>query len=451
MQKKLLNQSIIKLIMKYGIPSILTMLIFSLYTIVDGIFIGEFLGSQALSAVNIVMPYVNFSFAIGVMIAVGSSTMIAIQLGSGHETKALNSYSISLQLFVLFGVFLSGIGIFFSEKVVKILGANNEILKNADTYLFYLSFFTIFYILSYGLESFVRIEGSPHYSLLCIFGGACMNIFLDYLLIVVFKLGIRGAAIATGSAQMITALMLGYFLVFKAKKLKYSPIKFKFTVIKEILYNGSSEFLTELATGITVMAFNLTIIKIVGNSGVAAFSVISYISTVVTMTMIGFSQGLQPIISYNYGAKAYLRVLKVLRIAFSCVLIFGTFFFLVTNIFLDKLIYIFIRDEQELFILTRKAVSYYSFTYILMGVNILISSYFTAIENAGISCILSVLRGIISINILLFILPKIIGINGIWLSAFINEFILIFISGIFFWKNKYILKYNFGNPLIDYH
>ncbi len=436
MQKKLLSENLFKLIFKYGVPSILTMWIFSLYTIVDGIFIGKFLGAKNLAAVNIVMPYVNFSFAIGIMIAVGSSTMIAIQLGAGEDKKALKSYSTSLQLFMIFSLILSSIGIFFPEKAVQILGANDIILEETTTYLFYLSFFTLFYMLSYGFESFVRIEGSPNYSLLCILGGAIMNIVLDYFLIVILGMGIKGAAIATGAAQMTTALMLGYYLLFKAKKLKYTFIKFNLKTIGSILYNGSSEFLTEMATGVVIMAFNINIMTIIGSDGISAFSVISYVSTLVTMTMIGFSQGLQPIISFNYGAQANKRVLKLLKIGTFIVFSLGIFFFLLINIFADELVSIFIKEDKALFFLTKEAIIYYSFTYILMGINIIISSYFTAIENAFISSILSVLRGLIFINILLFLLPEIFNTKGIWLSAPINEAIMLLISTLFFLSNR---------------
>ena len=436
MQKKLLSENLFKLIFKYGVPSILTMWIFSLYTIVDGIFIGKFLGAKNLAAVNIVMPYVNFSFAIGIMVAVGSSTMIAIQLGAGEDKKALKSYSTSLQLFMIFSLILSSIGVFFPEKAVQILRANDIILEEATTYLFYLSFFTLFYMLSYGFESFVRIEGSPNYSLLCILGGAIMNIVLDYFLIVILGMGIKGAAIATGAAQMTTALMLGYYLLFKAKKLKYTFIKFNLKTIGSILYNGSSEFLTEMATGVVIMAFNINIMTIIGSDGISAFSVISYVSTLVTMTMIGFSQGLQPIISFNYGAQANKRVLKLLKIGTFIVFSLGIFFFLLINIFADELVSIFIKENKALFLLTKEAIIYYSFTYILMGINIIISSYFTAIENAFISSILSVLRGLIFINILLLLLPEIFNTKGIWLSAPINEAIMLLISTLLFLSNR---------------
>ncbi|MGL4947643.1 MAG: MATE family efflux transporter, partial [Cetobacterium sp.] len=368
--------------------------------------------------------------------AVGSSTMIAIQLGAKKDKKASQSYSTSIQLFMAFSVALSSIGIFFPKQVVTFLGANTVIVSEATTYLFYLSFFTLFYMLSYGFESFVRIEGSPNYSLICIIGGAIMNIGLDYLLIVEMQMGIKGAAIATGTAQMTTALMLAYYMIFRAKKLKYSFIKFNLKKVTTILYNGSSEFLTEIATGVVIMAFNINIMATIGNEGIAAFSVISYISTLVTMTMIGFSQGLQPIISFNHGAEFKERVLKILKIGTVTVFILGVFFFSIVNIFSNELVSIFIKDNPKLFILTKEAVVYYSFTYILMGINIIISSYFTAIENAFISSILSVLRGVIFINILLLLLPSIFNSKGIWLSAPINELLMLIVSSIFFYKSK---------------
>ena len=186
--------------------------IFALYTIVDGFFIGKFLGANELAAVNIVMPYVNLSFALGIMIAIGGATIISISLGEKNFEKAHRVYSLSLELFMILGGFLGAIGIFFPHKIVEVLGANEIILGDATTYLFYLSFFTVFYLLSYGLEIFVRVDGNTLYSLVCIIIGALLNIVLDYLFIIKFNMGIMGAGLATGIAQFGTASSLGYYL-----------------------------------------------------------------------------------------------------------------------------------------------------------------------------------------------------------------------------------------------
>ena len=426
------KDSLTKIILKYGIPSILTMWIYSLYTIVDGIFIGKFLGANEIAAINIVIPYTNISFALGIMIAVGAGTIIAIRLGEKNSKEANRIYSLAIQFFMVLGGFLGIMGIFFSRQIVTLLGANNIIINSSEKYLFIISFFTVFYLLSYGLEIFIRIEGNPAYSMVCNFAGAIINIVLDYVFIVHFHWGISGAAIATGMAQFGTALSLAWHLAFKAKKLKFNFVKFDLKSIGAITFNGSSEFLTEIATGIVIMAFNINIMRMIGEKGVSAFGIIGYISTLVTMTMIGFSQGLQPIISYNYGAEKYDRIKKVLKIGVTTVIVLGVLFYLTINFFSENIISMFVKNDENLFAITKEAITLYSFTYVLMGINIIISSYFTAIEDALISAVLSILRGIIFINILLYLFPVVFNSRGIWLSAPVNEIITLVFSFIIF-------------------
>lgn len=426
------RDSLTKIILKYGIPSILTMWVYSLYTIVDGIFIGKFLGANEIASVNIVMPYVNFSFALGIMVAVGGGTIIAIRLGENNPEEANRIYSLSTQFFMVLGGLLGSLGIFFPKHMVRFLGANDVIADNAASYLFIISFFTLFYLLAYGFEIFIRIEGNPAYSMICNLAGAIINIVLDYIFIVHFHWGIEGAALATGMAQFGTAFSLWWYLFFRAKKLKFKFTKFDFKAIGALCFNGSSEFLTEIATGIVIMAFNINIMRMIGEKGVSAFGIIGYISTLVTMTMIGFSQGLQPVISYNYGAEKYERIKKILKIGIAVVAVLGIGFYTMINFFVYDIISMFVKNDQILFDLTKEAVNIYSFTYILMGINIIISAYFTAIEDALISAVLSILRGIIFINTLLYLCPIIFDTKGIWLSAPVNEMVTLVFSILIF-------------------
>jgi len=422
------KDSLTRIIFKYGCPSVITMWIFSLYTIVDGTFIGRYLGTKEIAAVNIVMPYVNLSFALGIMIAIGSSTIIAINLGEGNKEKANQIYSLSLELLFIFGSFLGTLGVLFPKKIVRLLGANDVILNDAATYLSYLSFFTLFYLLSYGFEVFVRIEGCPAYSMLCLFVGAILNIFLDYYFILHLHWGIKGAALATGIAQFGTAFFLLLYLVLHSKKLKFIPTKVTLKNSLNICYKGFSEFITETATGIVIMAFNIIIMKIMGEKGVSAFGIIGYISTLVTMTMIGFSQGIQPVISYNYGALKFERIKKILKIELTTVILLGIIFYIFINTYVGNIISIFINGDRTIYNITKKAINIYSFTYLLVGVNIVISSFFTAIENSFISSILSALRGFILINILLYTFPNMFNELGIWMSAPTNELLTLIIS-----------------------
>lgn len=417
------------LIIRYGIPPVLTNWIFSLYTIVDGFFVSKYLGSKGLAAVNIVMPFINLAFAMGIMIGIGGATIIGIKLGEQKEKDASKIYSLSVQLFVILGGLISLLGTVFSDKVVRILGANDVIADDAKIYLFYLSFFVVFYLLGYGFEIFVRVDGNPTYSMFCIMAGAVVNILLDYILIAKLNMGLKGAALATGTAQMSVVLPLIYYLKFKRKKLRFKFIKINLKKTWNILFNGSSEFLTEVATGIVIMAFNISIMKIMGNEGVSAFGIIGYISTLVTMTMIGFAQGVQPIISYNFGGKNFDRIKEILKISMGVVITLGIIFYLSINYFSDEIILIFIKNNEHLKLITSEAIRLYSFTYLIMGINIIISAYFTAIEDALTSSILSILRGIVIINILLYFLPLVFDRQGIWASAPLNEMITVIISG----------------------
>lgn len=436
MKNNINEKSLFKTILKFGIPSILTMWIYSLYTIVDGIFIGKYLGNNSIAAVNIVMPYINFSFALGIMIAIGSGTMITVNLGKGLFLKANKIYSIGIEVLFLLGGILGIIGIFFNEYIAKLLGASDIIIKISQDYLFTISWFTIFYLLSYGFEIFIRIDGNPTYSMFCNLGGAFINIVLDYIFIVHFNWGIKGAGFATGLAQLTVSLLMLIYLKNHVTKFKFSFEKINLNLFKNICFKGSSEFLTEVATGIVIATFNIKIMKTLGEEGLSIFGIIGYISTIVTMTMIGFSQGLQPIISYCFGAKKFYLIKKVMKISIMITIFLGILFYIIINIFNSQIINIFILDNISLQKIAKEALKLYSFTYILLGINIIISGYFTAIENPTISSSLSLLRGFIIINILLYTLPILFTNNGIWLSAPLTEFFTLLFSLILFIKSK---------------
>ncbi len=436
MKNNINEKSLFKTILKFGIPSILTMWIYSLYTIVDGIFIGKYLGNNSIAAVNIVMPYINFSFALGIMIAIGSGTMITINLGKGLYLKANKIYSIGIEILFLLGSFLGITGIFFNKYIAKLLGASDIIIKISQDYLFTISWFTIFYLLSYGFEIFIRIDGNPTYSMFCNLGGAFINIILDYIFIVHFNWGIKGAGFATGLAQLTVSLLMFIYLKKYVTKFKFSFEKISLNLFRNICFKGSSEFLTEVATGIVIATFNIKIMKTIGEDGLSIFGIIGYISTIVTMTMIGFSQGLQPIISYCFGAKKFYLIRKIMKISLMITIFLGILFYIIINIFNNQIINMFILDNISFHKVAKEALKLYSFTYILLGINIIIGGYFTAIENPIISSSLSLLRGFIIINILLYTLPILFTNKGIWLSAPLTEFFTLFFSFLLFIKSK---------------
>lgn len=294
------------------------------------------------------------------------------------------------------------------------------------------------YMVGYALEIYIKVDGNPVYPAICVMTGGLINIVLDYLFVVVYPYGIKGAAFATGMSQLTSTSMLLFYILFKTKKIKFVKLKFSFKELLKISKVGFAEFLAEVSTGIAIFVFNIIILKNLGEKGVSAFGIIGYISSFVVMTMIGFSQGIQPIVSFNLGAKKYANVIKILKISLLMIIATGVVFYGGINFFSNKIISTFLNDT-ETFKMTKYALAAYSFAYIITGLNIVTAGYFTAVKKVKISTIITILRGVVLIIVFLEILPKIFGTAGIWWSVPAAELVTL-ASSIYFIK-KYIHKY----------
>lgn len=293
-------------------------------------------------------------------------------------------------------------------------------------------------MVGYALEIYIKVDGNPVYPAICVMTGGLINIVLDYLFVVVYPYGIKGAAFATGMSQLTSTSMLLFYILFKTKKIKFVKLKFSFKELLKISKVGFAEFLAEVSTGIAIFVFNIIILRELGEKGVSAFGIIGYISSFVVMTMIGFSQGIQPIVSFNLGAKKYANVIKTLKISLLMIIATGVVFYGSINFFSNKIISTFLNDT-ETFKMTKYALAAYSFAYIITGLNIVTAGYFTAVKKVKISTIITILRGVVLIIVFLEILPKIFGTTGIWWSVPAAELVTL-ASSIYFIK-KYIHKY----------
>lgn len=433
------NKGLLKTILRYSVPSVVSMWMFTIYSMVDGIFIGKYVGPLGLAGVNITMPLINFTFAIGIMIAVGSSTLIAIHYGAGDWTAGNKIFTMATISLAVFGVLLSILITIFIEPVIHFLGGEGVLFLYVKDYMSIIILFCVCYMVGYALEIYIKVDGNPVYPAICVLMGGIMNIVLDYLLVAVFPYGIKGAAFATGISQLTTTSMLFYYILFKTKRVKFTKIKYSFLELIKISKVGFAEFLAEVSTGIAIFVFNLVILKSLGEKGVSAFGVIGYISSFVVMTMIGFSQGIQPIVSFNLGAKKYDNVIKTLKISLIMIIITGTVFYGGINLFADKIIHTFLNDPDT-FSLTKYALVIYSFAYIINGLNIVTAGYFTAIKKVDISTLITVLRGVILIIAFLYILPKYLGNDGIWWTVPIAELLTLILST--YYIKKYSLQYS---------
>lgn len=289
----------------------------------------------------------------------------------------------------------------------------------------------------YALEIYIKVDGNPTYPTFCVISGGVINIVLDYVFVVIFHKGIRGAAFATGLSQLTSMVLLLGYLLLRAKRIKFVKIEFKpIKIIKNVLLfmkTGFAEFLAEISMGISIFVFNLIVLARVGDIGVSAFGIIGYITSFITMTMIGFNQGTQPILSFNLGAKNYPRIKKMIRISFIILTGIQIFFYLLINLANHGIVSIFLKDATAI-ALTTNALRLYSFAYLICGFNIFTAGYFTAMNRVHVSTAITLLRGLILLILFLHILPRFLGPSGIWLSVPVTELVTLVVSALAFKK-----------------
>lgn len=433
------DKNILKTILRYTIPSVVSMWVFTIYTMVDGIFIGRYVGPLGLAGVNITMPLINLTFAIGIMIAVGSSTLIAIHYGEGDWTAGNKIFTTAVYSLLTCGILISLIITIFIDPIIYFLGGNDILYPYIKDYLRIIILFCTCYMTGYALEIYIKVDGNPVYPTLCVVTGGVVNILLDYIFVVLFHFGIKGAALATGLSQVTTTSLLFYYIFFKTKRVKFTKITYSIFNLLKIMKVGFAEFLAEVSTGISIFVFNLVILKQLGESGISAFGIIGYISSFITMTMIGFNQGVQPILSFNLGAKEFKKISQIMKISFSILALLGIFFYTIINIFSLNIVTVFLSEIKDIS-LTQRALTIYSFAYLICGFNIFIAGYFTALDRVKLSTIITSLRGIVLLITLILLLPKLFGTPGIWITVFVTELLTLVVSIIFIKSYNPIFK-----------
>lgn len=325
------------------------------------------------------------------------------------------------------------------EPVINFLGGGGNLYPYVKDYLSVIILFCVCYMTGYALEIYIKVDGNPVYPTLCVITGGVVNILLDYIFVVIFHWGIKGAAFATGLSQVTTTSLLFYYIFFRTKRIKFIKIKYSLLNLLKIMKVGFAEFLAEVSTGISIFVFNLVILKNLGEKGVSAFGIIGYISSFITMTMIGFNQGVQPILSFNLGAKEHKKIFEIIKNSFFILGVLGVFFYTLINIFSANIVSIFLNDVEDIN-LTKKALTTYSFAYLICGFNIFSAGYFTAVDMVKISTIITMLRGILLLVLFILILPIFLGTTGIWITMFVTEEITLIFSYIFMKKYNPLLK-----------
>ncbi|MFL7797728.1 MATE family efflux transporter [Clostridium chauvoei] len=430
-----------KKFIKYLLPSVAAMWIFSLYTMVDGIFVSRGVGPTALAAVNISMPFINFIFAISMFFSTGVSTIVSIYLGQDKLDKAKEVFSFNMFCMLIVAIAITIFSLLNLDNIALFLGATDTTLPMVKEYLKIIMLFNGFFIISYCLEVLSKADGFPHLAIIGMIISALTNVVLDFIFVILLGFGIKGAAFATIISKGVSCLFFLIHFLRPVSKLHFVKFKINFKTLGRILSIGFPDALTELTSGIVILLFNQIILKYIGEDGIVTYSIICYVNTLVIMTMIGITQGMQPLSSFHYGKKENFIVKNLLKISIKTIGISSISIFILCIIFANNIVAIFLKGHSpELFSYSVSAFRIFSTAFLILGFNVLISGYFASIEKPFNATIISLSRGLIIITIVLLTMTSLVGENGIWISTLISELLCLIISILLLIKNRISYK-----------
>lgn len=423
-------------LVKFATPTVIMMIITALYTIIDSIFVSRYVGTNGLSAINIIYPVLSVIMAIGIMFSTGGSAIIARKLGSGNEKEARENLSL---------IYLTGIGIsvaavvacmLFIKPLIYGLGSTEILFDLCKQYLVIMLLFTPALVIQIFGQSFIVVAGNPNFGLSLSIAAGVVNIILDYIFIVHLNMGIAGAALATGIGYLVGAVG-GVIYLFKSKSnLYFEKPKFDVRMLGESCFNGSSEMVTNIAIAIVTFMYNLILMEYLGEDGVAAITIMLYAQFLLNALFMGFSMGVAPVISYNYGAENHKQLKRVFRICIAFISVSSILVFITALWISPYMMEIFTPVGSNVYEIATKGFPLFSLSFLFVGINIFASSLFTALSNGKVSAVLSFLRTFVFIIAGLMILPPWLGVTGIWLSvaapellAMIVAIIVIFVYG----------------------
>ena len=413
----------INLIM-FALPTIIAEIFMGIYSVVDGIFVSRVISTDAMSAVNIVMPYVMVVLAFGVMIGTGGNAIVSAQLGEGKEKEAKENFTLLCIVCLVGCGIISGLSIVFRKPLLELLGASELLMGYCMDYALPLLCVAPLALLGMALQSFFIANGTPGLGMGFSVAGGVVNIFLDWLLIAKLGLGTMGAALATGIGYSIPAVLgIAYFFTNKKGNLHFTAVKWNGHVVKKTMTNGSSEMVAMMSSGITTALMNNVVMRLAGENGVAAISILIYAMSFLTSGYMGYAMGVAPITSYNYGAGNTDKLKKENKYNFLVIAVSQIVMYLLGLLLHGKIISIYASAETDVYIMAENGYYLFSLAFLLMGFNMYSSSLFTALGDGKISALISFFRGLIFLSIFVYVLPIVFGLNGLFIAMPMAELV----------------------------
>ncbi len=432
----------VKQLCSYIFPAVGSLFVTYLYNVMDGIFVGQGVGSAALGAVNIGVPFITFAVAIVAMFPMGGATIIAIRMGRDDKAGANQAFMSALTLTILTAVALTIMGTVFSQQIVDLSGARDlgdEMRRMSADYLFYYSAFSLPMLISNCLSVFVRNDGSPTLSFAGMCAGAVSNIFLDWLFIFPLQLGVIGAAVASGLGQIVSLLVLLSHFIRKHGNLRIRRFTIQPALIRKICKRGAPEAVTQLTTPVTALCYNLVLADLVGDIGVSTYSVLSFIYSLANAVLSGVAQGLQPLWGNSYGKRDTKEINDYFRFGITVNLVLSVLVYAGLVLFNEPTICIFSQD-MELINAASKALPVFALSFIPMALNLVYTSLLYSTKRTKQSDIIAICRGIVIKAIAIFCIPVIWGVKAIWAAPFAAEMITFAIAVVLTRKTKLIYQ-----------
>lgn len=420
----------------FALPTIVMMIFSGLYTIVDTVFVSYFVGTDALAAVNIVTPVISLTVGIGTMFAAGGNAIIAENMGAGKGREAKENFTLIVMAAAAAGVIFAAAGYVWLGNVLHFLGAEGVLFFYAEKYLGVLLLFLPAYMLQTVFANLFVTAGHPGLGSVLAIGSSILNIILDYLLIVMCGMGIRGAAVGTGIGVLLPVIAgLAFFARSQNETLSFCRPYFRGSVILEACLNGSSEMVSQLSGAVTTFLFNRSMLRLAGEDGVAAITIINYSQFLFQTFYIGFSMGAAPVIGYNHGSRDRERQRKLRRWCVGFIAVSSVGIFLMSSLGADLIAGIFTGADGNVYSLAAWGLRLFSFGFLFSGFNIYTSSMFTALSDAGTSALLSFLRTFVFLTAAILLLPFLWGVTGVWLTIPAAEF-LAFLVSVWFMRSR---------------
>lgn len=428
-------------ILKFAVPTIVMTMFMSFYTMVDGLFVSNLIGTDALSAINLTAPVIQFVTAVSTMLASGGSAVIMKKTGEQKREEAKEDFTFLILINVLIGLIMCGIGYTVMEPVFAGMGLSETVAGYCVEYLKHYLPFTVPILLMNNFTLYMIAGGKATLSLVCSVAGGVLNMVLDYVFMAWFHMGICGAALATGLGYSVTAAV-GLFVFSQRKNLLHfkKPV-FRFRVLVNAAANGCSEMATVMVTGIITMMFNWMMLSYVGEDGVAAVTIIMYILMFASSLYTGYSYGVAPMISYYYGEQNHEKLKMLVRISLKVIAAVSVLTVFLSLLLTEPLVSVFAHPDDPVYGLAVTGNRLCTAALFFIGFNIFSSGMFTALSNGVVSAVLAFSRSFVFMLAAMIVLPLLLGVNGIWLATPAAELMALVLSVRMFWKYRERYRY----------